>query len=509
MYTSHKHPLAPESVTSASSAGGGYSQKRRRIVQNTPVPEKYLYRHSTSRLSASRASSVLGESDAPDGSSLGALGWARDSTLSDGARIITDGDKGKGVEGVAVEVKRSSMIPESPFARIISRQKQSRGISTTTTSLAYRSPNGSLRTSYGARCNSPQNTMVPPSPFYTASVHHTGRGSDMSPPQARPISSGSQQIHSSFQMSKFEFTSPFKPKPSVTLNTSEENKAKSDSLLSFFGNALSRAKSALNENRELQDAERKRKLKEDARRRAIEEERRKRDEVFAEIAREEEELAKLVAPKDRDMETQFPSIASVANRQPLTSATVSRAVSSSITTVVHEPNSCTEQRSEDHIALAQPRSSDVLTLTDQALVNGIQTQELPKAATPKQASPRPTESVARPVKPQVEVICLDSDSEEEEQDQQRKPQSAQSNGRGTTFHNVENEEKAEVEEEEEEEEEGEVGYDEGVSDDDGYEDEDGEGAYGEKKEKRKKKKKKKKKKKRKKKKTRKERKKSR
>ena len=437
MYTSRKHSLAPESVTSASSAGGGYSPKRRRIVQNTPVPEKYLYRHSTSRLSASRASSVPGESDAPDSSPLGAQEWAMASTLSDRARIITGGDKGQGVDGVgAVEVKRSTLIPESPFARIISRQKQSRGISTMTTSLAYRPPNGSLRTSYGARC---ENTMAPPFPLCTASVRHMGRDSNMSPPE-RPTPSGSQHIHSSFQMSTFEFSTPFKPKPSVNPNTREENKSKSDPLLSFFGNALSRAKSALNENRELQDAERKRKLKEDARRRAIEEERRKRDKVFAEIAREEEELARLATQKDKVMETQFQSIASVSNRQPLTSTTVSRA-SSSTTTVVHESNLHTEQRSEGHIALAQPpRSSDVLTVTDQALVDGIQNgnhppnhsnrrnivlnapaQELPRVATPKQASPRPTAPVARLAKPQVEVICLDSDSDddEEEQDQQR------------------------------------------------------------------------------------------
>lgn len=437
MYTSRKHSLAPESVTSASSAGGGYSQKRRRIVQNTPVPEKYLYRHSTSKLSESRASSVLGESDTHDGSPLGAREWARASILSDGARIITDGDKGKGVDEVgvgAVEVKRPTLIPESPFARIISRQKQSRGISTTTASLAYRSPNGSLRTNYRAHCDSPQNAMASPFPPYTASVCHTGRDSNMSPPPARSTSSGSRHIHSSFQMSTFEFTSPFKPKPSVTLNTHEENKAKSDSLLSFFGNALSRAKSALVENRELQDIERKRKLKEDARQRAIEEERRKRDAVFAEIAREEEEQARLAVRKDKDMGTLFPSIASRVNRRPLTGTTVSQTVSTSTTTVVYEPNSHTEQRSEDHSTLAP---SDVLTLTDQALVDDIQSgnhplnhssrrnlilnapgQGLPKAAAHKQASPRPTAPLARPAKPHVEVICLDSDSDEE-QDQQR------------------------------------------------------------------------------------------
>jgi len=416
MYTSRKHSLAPESVTSASSVGSGYSPKRRRIVQNTPVPEKYLYRHSTS---TSRASSVIGGSDVPNGSPLG-----------------------KGADGVGAEAKRLTLIPESPFARIISRQKQSRGISTTTTSLAYRSPNGSLRSSHGPHYGSPQNTMPPSFPRYTASVRHIGRDSNMSPPPARPTSSGSQHIHSSFQSSTFEFMSPFKSKPSVTLNTLEENKAKSDSLLSFFGNALSRAKSALNENRELQDTERKRKLKEDARMRAIEEERRKRGEVFAEIAREEEELARQAVRQD--METQFQSIALRMNCQPLTSTTLSQTVSSSRTTVAYEPNSYTEQRSEDHSTLSQPRSSSALTLTDQALVDGIQignqplnhssrrnlvlntpTQGLPKVATAKQATPRPmaparlSTPVARRAKPQVEVICLDSDSDEEEQDQQR------------------------------------------------------------------------------------------
>ena len=175
-------------------------------------------------------------------------------------------------------------------------------------------------------------------------------------------------------------------------------------------------------------------MKEDARQRAIEEERRKRDAVFAEIAREEEEQARLAVRKDKDMGTLFPSIASRVNRRPLTGTTVSQTVSTSTTTVVYEPNSHTEQRSEDHSTLAP---SDVLTLTDQALVDDIQSgnhplnhssrrnlilnapgQGLPKAAAHKQASPRPTAPLARPAKPHVEVICLDSDSDEE-QDQQR------------------------------------------------------------------------------------------
>lgn len=440
MDNSRKHSLAPESVTSASSAGLSYSQKRRRVVQHTPVPEKYIYRHSTSRLPASRGSSVFGGSEALDGSPSGARDWARASTLSDGVGNVNDGDKGKSVGAIVdsgpVEVKRSSVIPESPFARIISRKRQSRGIATTTTSLAYSSPNGSLRSNYGAHYGSAQGNMASPYPLYTASVRHTTANRDRSPPLVRPSSSGSQHIHSSFQRSTFEFTSPFKtPKPVATLNTPEENKAKSDSLLSFLGSALSRAKSALTENRELQEEERKRKLKEDARQRAIEAERQKRDEIFAEIAREEEELAMQPSRKDKDI---LRSVTIKPNYQPRTTTTVSQTVSSS-RTIVHEPNTPTEHQSDYTITLPEtPHIRTYASATRTAVDNtpyedsptnksGRRTiilnspvQLLPQFSTSIPDAPKSSSPVEIRAKVDPEVICLDSsDGEEEDQGQQR------------------------------------------------------------------------------------------
>lgn len=442
MYTPRKHSLAPESVTSASSAGGGYAQKRRRIVQNTPVPEKYLYRHPNSRSSVSRGSSVLGESEARDGPPLGTRDWLESSEMGGQTRSIT-GEKGKGVDnsglGNGRRTPRSTLFPESPFARMISRQKQSRGFAATTASQ-HLSPEGSLRSGYGGapRFVSSRGMMASSCP----SAPSTTRVSDMSPPPFRSSSAFSPQGYSSIQRSTFEFSAPLrKPTPTVTVANPEESKAKTDSLLSFLGTALSRAKSALTEDRELQDQERKRKLKEEARKRAIEEERRRRDEIFAEIAREEEEeeaLARQDAERDRQMEREFRPVQAISSqrRQPLTTTTLSQIVSSSTTTVIYGSETSSDLQSEYVGAVSQQHShisesarpiGAVLAAaeSDRVATNGAEKPTVVLNAPAKQLhkpAPPPAavyQSAAQPSKRQPEVICLDSDDEQEEESQHR------------------------------------------------------------------------------------------
>ncbi|KAI5808879.1 hypothetical protein DFH27DRAFT_244013 [Peziza echinospora] len=411
MYTPRKHSIAPESVTSAGSSGG-YGQKRRRVVPNTPVPEKYLYRPLTNSAN-SRASSVRGGSEAGDGPPLANREWSRASATSEDGRS-TQGRDEESPSGPKSEHKEP-LYPPSPFSRLIHRQRPAPVI-LNASSRNRHSPPSALRSSYGSqRSLSGSRTHPPPRPY-----ERTSRPGSMSPPP-RPTSSASlNATPSSFGRSAFEFNSPLRPSsPTLTKPTAEESKSKADSLQSFFGNILAKAKSALNENRELQDEERKRKLKEDARKRAIEAERQKRDEVFAEIAREEEEeRQRLLAQME---ERKYRPIAVPRSRQPAsttfshtTSTTEARAFeSTSAAQQFMHQHTYTESIQTYHSSQAF-NSMSTTTETDRNKVISSVPEKLQSSAPVilnapiRQAQP----NVPKP-KPQPEVVSLlDSDDDE-------------------------------------------------------------------------------------------------
>lgn len=398
MYTPRKHSLPPESAISSSSS---YPQKRRRIVQHTPVPEKYLYRPPQSRLSASRGSSIRGDSEARGGTPLESREWAS-SPLSEVARSVTGGDNGDEIIRLVAsripQIKKSSIFPESPFERILSRQRQSHGVSTTS-SLRHRSSDDSLRSSDGARIHAPlprssQSSVGPPHQLYSASTQHT----HTSPTLIRPSTSASQRVLSSFQNSTFEFCSPSKlPKLSLSPNDTQKHKARSDSLLSFFGNAVSRARLALTEDRDLQKQEREIKLKEDAHRRAVEVERRKRDEIFAIIAREEEEE-----------ETEQTTNAFQKGKERATMT--SQAMSNCTTTVAHNFQ-IPRRQGHEYVGTG---SEPLCCASERAIAIGgnetIDNRRAINLSAPAKVISKPTMIPAK-----LEVICLDSDDEEGEE----------------------------------------------------------------------------------------------
>ena len=413
MYTPSKHSLPPESLASSSSS---YPQKRRRIVQHTPVPEKYLYRPPQSRLSASRGSSIRGDSEARDGISLGSREWAN-SPPSEAARSVAGGDNGDEINRLLAcrtpQIKKPSFTPESPFERILSRQKQSRGVSTTT-SLRHRSSDGSLRSSDGARIHTSsflsRQSSLGPLHQYCASTQHT----HTSPTFIRPSTSDSQRVLSPFRNSAFEFCSPSAlPKLPLSSGDTQKLKARSDSLLSFFGDAVSRAKLALASDRELQKKEREIKLKEDAHRRAVEAERRKRDEVFAKIAREEEEeeLGQAINPFQKGEERGLHFRSTGARRYPPPATTRSNCTTT-VTLDFQIP------RRQEH-ELASTESEPIGYASERVTVTGGD-----EAIGTRRAIilSEPAREILKPVmtaKSQPEVICLDSDDDEGDEDLKR------------------------------------------------------------------------------------------
>lgn len=176
--------------------------------------------------------------------------------------------------------------------------------------------------------------------------------------------------------------------------------------MSFLGSALSKAKEALTENRELKNEERKRKAKEEARKRLAEAERQRRDELFAEIEQEEEEQEIEKARMESARKTRL-------SWQPnnITPATPVNSTAAS-TTVTRERKASTVP------SLPQPlfdtsssnnKSNPVSEVRAPVVLNGASTQTV-TSATPRRQSPVVNN---RHIETKNIVVLLDSDDEEE------------------------------------------------------------------------------------------------